>query len=703
MTRVLMKQKDANTIEVNLNSKQMGLVKILIFRPGHNNFYLPCQCDICGVNNSDGEIRCEFGSAQEQVSGLLELTKHPYGYAGIVKVWGKGHAIVRLVWELSNEDVWRFFVPGFMYDNNEGGRCPDAMYPQLLNGHKLDRTKPWIADEWLVRADRSSHCFASAIGQKYSCAIGGKDVCLYADGTVAEKNGIGIGSCGLPRLSFSLGFSNVPFTYSVLAGQNYISRPEGFVNLDKGQAISEFNLFVLESESYHAGAARLLRANYVCCHGAIICDDDIKAAVNDIADALIKYGYSKKAQNFFVTIHEDRNKDHGSDNFSSGWAGGIQVAFPLLRAGYQFKNRQWIDCADSMISNLAQNAISSKSGMFYENYDLSKNTWNIHGWWCGAMNEIGHSGYVNGQVCYYMLKAYQLEEENGVKQQLWYDRAKSVLDHVAAVQGDRGQFGYTYRESDGTILDQDGFAGCWFVPAFATLYQISGEKRYLETAERAMTFYRRFVEAFDIYGCPHDAYKSPDQEGIIAWIKAAQILHTVTHNESYLRDLLIGLDYEFSWRFAYNVHNEVEPLRSMGWLSRGGSITSVNNSHIHPMGSVIAESILYAAENTGDEYYWSRLIDTVHWALHAYLHYDGEYGWGKKGLINERFCYTDALLTERFADGTPAATWFCGHSWASGSVLEGLTGRIFELFANGYCRDSDINTNHVDSLWKIRK
>jgi hypothetical protein len=63
------------------------------------------------------------------------------------------------------------------------------------------------------------------------------------------------------------------------------------------------------------------------------------------------------------------------------------------------------------------------------------------------------------------------------------------------------------------------------------------------------------------------------------------------------------------------------------------------------------------------------------------LHYDGEYGWGKKGLINERFCYTDSLLSERFADGTPSATWFCGHPWASGSVLEGLTGKIFELSA----------------------
>jgi hypothetical protein len=47
-------------------------------------------------------------------------------------------------------------------------------------------------------------------------------------------------------------------------------------------------------------------------------------------------------------------------------------------------------------------------------------------------------------------------------------------------------------------------------------------------------------------------------------------------------------------------------------------------------------------------------------------------------MINERFCYTDSLLVERFADGTPAGTWFCGHSWASGAALEGLIGKILE-------------------------
>ena len=84
-------------------------------------------------------------------------------------------------------------------------------------------------------------------------------------------------------------------------------------------------------------------------------------------------------------------------------------------------------------------------------------------------------------------------------------------------------------------------------------------------------------------------------------------------------------------------------------------------------------------QQTKDEYLKSRLIDTVRWTLTVYLHHDGDYGWGKKGLINGRFCYTDSLLNERFSDGSPASTWFCGHSWASGAVLEGLAGEILDM------------------------
>jgi hypothetical protein len=84
------------------------------------------------------------------------------------------------------------------------------------------------------------------------------------------------------------------------------------------------------------------------------------------------------------------------------------------------------------------------------------------------------------------------------------------------------------------------------------------------------------------------------------------------------------------------------------------------------MGSSILGSIAYAEKTTGDAYFAQRYEDTLKWTLTVYLHYDGDYDWGKKGLINERFCYTDSLLAERYPDGSPSSTWFCAHSWLPG-------------------------------------
>jgi len=46
--------------------------------------------------------------------------------------------------------------------------------------------------------------------------------------------------------------------------------------------------------------------------------------------------------------------------------------------------------------------------------------------------------------------------------------------------------------------------------------------------------------------------------------------------------------------------------------------------------------------------------------------------------MSERFCHSQGLVTETYADGTPASTWFCLMPWASGSIIEGLVGDYWD-------------------------
>ena len=66
------------------------------------------------------------------------------------------------------------------------------------------------------------------------------------------------------------------------------------------------------------------------------------------------------------------------------------------------------------------------------------------------------------------------------------------------------------------------------------------------------------------------------------------------------------------------------------------------------------------------------------WGCQTYNHYDKEYDYGKRGWMSERYCYCEGLLTEKYPDGSPASTWFALMPWAGASIIEGMTGDIWD-------------------------
>ena len=663
-----------------------GIVRAFFIRPGNDNFYKPVLLKAVSACYAEGLQKIKWVEEGGEVYAALTLEHGEGVLAGSFDAEGSGCGIIRLVWE-APQGVYFPFVPGFMYGYNKGGGSRWAAYPQLIDSAAGGFDRPWQTEEWLVRTDRSTHGFSALIGEKGAYAIGGRDTFKLDDLKDAGKTGIGMSNTSLHRISFSIGFCNVPYTYSVIPGRNFLGRPEAYADFSKGKAHTDI-FFLIEKCNFKrsgeysdkcseilAGASGLMRKSYSLQHDEVSYSGSVEEAAEAIAGALAEYGYCKEAKNFFVTMSYNpgtAGAGYMDGLFNTAWAGGLRSAWPLLEAGLRFDRQDWTDIASSVFDNISNNALSSASGLFFENFDPVSEKWNTRGWWYRMLENPGHSGYINGQACYYLLLAYMFLREKGIEREQWLHAAGDVLGRAIATQNDGGGFGYTYSETDGSILDGDGFSGCWFTPALALYYELTGDTEYLSAAEKAMRYYRSFVTEFNVYGGPHDVFKSPDEEGVLAFIKAAHILHRYTGKLEFLYDLKAGLEYEFSWKFTYNAVPELEPLRSRKWCATGGSVTSVNNSHIHPMGSSILGSIAYAVKATDDVYFLQRYEDTLKWTLTAYLHYDGDYDWGKKGLINERFCYTDSLLAERYPDGSPASTWFCAHSWASGAVLEGL-------------------------------
>jgi hypothetical protein len=252
-----------------------------------------------------------------------------------------------------------------------------------------------------------------------------------------------------------------------------------------------------------------------------------------------------------------------------------------------------------------------------------------------------------------------------------------VLNTAIDLQRHDGAFGYVFSHSEKRVVDFDGFAGCWFAAALPLAWRLTGENRYRESAERALRHYWTFVRELTCWGSPMDTFKSVDSEGNLAFIRAARLMHEFTGENIYLDMLTDAAHYEYLWRYGFRTRPQAPPLKGSQWNSCGGTITSVSNPHIHPMGVVATDDLEYLAAKTGDDYHNARGDDGIAWLMNTMELYPDVVGYGRYGVLSERTCPSDGLLVERYYDtGAPASTWWSYNAWAAGSAMEALGRRI---------------------------
>ena len=686
------------------DGRPLGRLAATAQAPGNDAFWRPEPLAAVAAEGSEGPevsgtsggaVVLRFAGGVPRVEATLVLRHRGDGaWHGAWSARGQGRRIVRLTFALDPaRGPGEAFSPAVLYGDNRAAATSRATFPMLSDAAdgRPDAT-PWIAPEWRYRTDRSSHAFAALCAADWAVAIGGSDVVRDAAGRAVEKTGLSASNRALSQVSFSLGFANAPYTYSAIPGRNAVPRPEGYAPLD-GDGASAPVLFAAVEAPPDAARPLLLRAAYRFAAEAGMRrrpDDgtepgprDLDEAIGAIAGALAAYAYVPDEQDFRVTVPWRPGEPPANGDFNTAWAGGLRAAAPLLSAARALGRSDWATCAVAVLDRTAEEARSPRSGLLFEHRDGTTGVRSTRGWWSPCLDRPGHSGYVNGQACYFLLEAYRAEQALGHAHPAWRATAEAVLRSALERRLPDGRFGAVLSEEDGSPIETKGFAGCWFVPALASMGLIDPDPLWPEAAAQGLRAYRAEVRGFRAAGCPHDAFGSPDEEGVLAFLRGADLLHARTGDDAWLALVDEGIDYEESWRYAYDPVIEVEPLRAMDWSAAGGAVTSVNNAHVHPMGVSVLDLLRRHASRDASGLRAARYRDAARWALRAYLREDGDYGWGRRGMINERFCPSDALLLERFPDGSPASTWFTAHSWASGAVLEGLVALRRDLISEG--------------------
>lgn len=567
-----------------------------------------------------------------------------------------------------------FMIPGVLYGtNNKNGNGKNIKFNY---GKTLSK---YITSDLQVRADRSSHPSIISIKNNKILMIGFQESSLGIDTLfristfepLYPYNGIFVYSSDLKydKIGFSIGYKHLPFRYIGKQSINNLisfdtSHTEGWIEKKMGKVLSFKTLYYVGNANNGIRSYdQALRNYYKEFHEEPSKCELRQDAISSLKSALLQDAWLPKEKYFYLS---NTNQNEGNIAYS----GGMLVAYSLLKMGNKNNDISAIDTAKSYCNEICENAINPKSKLFYEAKINGK--YEVAGWWQNTIwqtdtNKFAHSACVNGQAVYFLLKSYQLMNE---KDKLWLKTSTNILNKVAFSIKETGEIASFFDKNSGKGIKYGQFQSCWFVPAFALLYDITNDLKYLEIAEKSIKYYHTYLINGEVYGTPLDTFESVDEEGNLAFIKACYELHKLTRNMDYIRMAMDAFSYEFSWKFCYNSKHSNFPLRQLKFPTSGGSITSTHKVYVHQMGNIIASELYYFYSITQDLYLKNRLKDICKFGLCTFNRFDNQFGFGKKGWATEQFYHSDASQDGENWDG---GIWNAYLPWAAACVLLNLS------------------------------
>jgi len=229
---------------------------------------------------------------------------------------------------------------------------------------------------------------------------------------------------------------------------------------------------------------------------------------------------------------------------------------------------------------------------------------------CGLFptNYIRHltGKYVPIDVCNFSwgaietVRAYKLLRSIGIDRPRYVEFAKRILDFLISQYNDTDGFGLSYTMS-GEKVQGGGSIGGFTVMALVEYYKLTGEREYLDIAERAYLMYAE--RDLDDFICTAGAIDCAciDKETAYPFIYSALELYEITKKAVYLEYAQKSAYYFFSWAYHYDaLYDEDSDFIKYGYYTSGGTAVSTQHHAIDPWGEIAVPDFVKIAELTGD-------------------------------------------------------------------------------------------------------
>jgi hypothetical protein len=335
-----------------------------------------------------------------------------------------------------------------------------------------------------------------------------------------------------------------------------------------------------------------------------------------------------------------------------GWTGGMISTYPLLMEGSDstrqnvIRNFNW----------LFPNGISP-SGFFW----CSGEKGNI---WHGGDPRKPHTKNwhlirKSGDGLYYVIKQFMLMEKLGIPvKESWKNGAISVANSFLKLWNENGQIGQFVDNITGVIQVGGSTSGA-ITPAALSLASIYFKNdAYLKAAKEIGDYYNlNFIKKGITCGGPGDALQNFDSESGYALVESYAVLYEITGDKKWL-EIGENIARQFStWVISYNYKFPEKSLYSKKEIHSIGAVNAnTQNKHGSPgICTYSGSALLKIYRATGNRFYINLLYDIAHnipqYLVHPLRPIEGV----PNGFMTERVNTTDWL--EGIGEIMYGSTW----------------------------------------------
>ncbi|MGE5294574.1 MAG: hypothetical protein ACM3VT_07085, partial [Solirubrobacterales bacterium] len=317
---------------------------------------------------------------------------------------------------------------------------------------------------------------------------------------------------------------------------------------------------------------------------------------------------------------------------SFGWVGGLMNTFPMLALG----DEMHLDRATRTFDFAIPRA-QGQSGYFYGALNHDGKCFGREGYDESPEIVLARK---NADVLYWMVKQFMLLRAQGRQDAVkpaWESSIKRVADAFVGTWRKHGTWGRMVNNATGDVAEYNTCGGVMAVGALALASVYYEDPEYLQVAKEAAESYFQnpFVEQGQTTGGCADILQNADSETAAGFMTALMTLYEVTGEAKWLEKSRNLANLVSTWTTSYDY--ELPPqteLAKLGAKLTGAYWASTQNKHAAPgICTSSGDALLKIYRATGDRRYADLLNDIVH--AHAESIRPG-------GYTNERLTYCDA-------------------------------------------------------------